>query len=285
MKTPKFNADKIYTLQPEDLIGQFILVEGEQGVGKTAELTAFARVIYKKLNKKLMRDTIAYTEMLNSTGDYNLKLAKHCIFSNFDILLDAKKNVHTHFIDMSKLGLPNLDFKVQYFPRGSIILIQEAALLAYCRDYKTLNRYLINLLRYFRHFKLTVIFDCQTIEDLDKAIRKLIVWDFYIDYRICHKKWFCKPVYIWHFYRIRNQLNNRIAKLSQMGVKINIPIVQECVFKCKGYIHDFYDSFEAVPYFLKGLVQYEFLPHPKKSLDRKSVEEYCKAHPLVNMGD
>lgn len=275
-------SNKPCELKPVDLVHQFILVEGEQGVGKTAELVAFCRAMFKKLNKELMKETTEYTNMLNKKYGYNLKLSKHCFFSNFDITLDSLRNIHTHYIDMARLGLPNMDFNVQYFPRGSVIVIQEASLLAYCRDFKTMNKYLISLIRYFRHWKLTVIFDCQTIEDMDKALRKLVVWDYYIDYRVRHRFLFFRPKYIWHFYRIRNQLANRLASLTRLGIPLNIPIVQECIFKYRGEIHDYYDSFEAAPYYLKDIKQYEFLKHPSKNLDRKSVDAYVSAHPLVN---
>ena len=68
-----------------------------------------------------------------------LDVSDRLYFSNIKILLNKKKRLYTHYVDVQRLGLPNPDFCVQYLPRGSVVYIQEADVLLFCRDMLLLN--------------------------------------------------------------------------------------------------------------------------------------------------
>ena len=136
------------------------VVRGPQGVGKTSFCTALLCADYKKWAKYRTSQGKWLADIYYKSNKVRLDISDRLYFSNIKILLNKKKNLTTHYVDVQRLGLPNGDFEVQYLPRGSVVYIQEADVLLFCRDFATLNTYLINLLKYVRHNLLTVIFDC-----------------------------------------------------------------------------------------------------------------------------
>lgn len=270
------------TLRKEPLPSGVFVIRGEQGVGKTSFASALLSMDYKRHRKYRAEQARELASKYYLDSGVRLDVSKHNYFSNIDILLDKRRNIHTHYIDVQRLGLPNPDFAVQYLPRGSVVFIQEADILLFCRDYMTMNSYLINLLKYVRHNLITVIFDCQTDGALDKAVRRLTVGIYHIE--CTYKKrffLFWKPQ-SWKFLYIQNQLNEVLKDLAQVGVQCNISVVSRGKLRFFGNIFERYNSYSGVPYFLNGIdkIGYEYIPHPKSDLSLKGVKAFCDLHPL-----
>ena len=139
-------------------------------------------------------------------------------FSNNKIILDKRRGIETWEVDLPRLGLPNDDFEVQYLPRGSAVFIQEADILAFCRDWETLNNYLVNLIKFVRHNLITLFFDMQVGGALDKALRRLLVGMYYVVKSGVSRFFIFWKRQKWKFLYIRNQLNND-GDLSVEGIK------------------------------------------------------------------
>lgn len=198
-------------------------------------------------------------------------------------MLNKRRKLYTHYVDVQRLGLPNPDFKVQYLPRGSVVYIQEADVLMFCRDYQSLNEYLINLLKYVRHNLLTIIFDCQVDSALDKAVRRLTVGIYHIEESYDGRLLLFWKVRKWKFIYVHNQLNDVVKELASVGVKINVSVVERGRYRTFGNIFERYNSFSGVPYFLHGIekVGYEYLPFSKETYKIADINAFVAAHPLI----
>jgi len=258
------------------------VVRGPQGVGKTSFCTALLSADYKKWRKWRTAQGQALADSYFRDNKIKLRVSDRLYFSNIKILLDKRRQLYTHYIDVQRLGLPNPDFKVQYLPRGSVVYIQEADLLLFCRDYKTLNAYLINLLKFVRHNLLTVIFDCQVDSAIDIAVRRLTVGVYHIESSYDGRFFLFWKVRRWKFIYIQNQLNDVVKELATIGVKIKLSVVERGRFRCFGNVFERYNSFSGVPYFLYGIEKegYTYMPYPKETFKTDDIEAFYNAHPL-----
>lgn len=259
------------------------VVRGPQGVGKTSFCAAVLAEDYKRWSTWRTSEGQKLADDYYRDNRIRLKISDRLYFSNIKILLNKKKRLYTHYVDVQRLGLPNPDFKVQYLPRGSVVYIQEADVLMFCRDYQTLNEYLINLLKYVRHNLLTVIFDCQVDSALDKAVRRLTVGIYHIEESYDGRFFLFWKVRRWKFIYIHNQLNEVVKELATVGIKINVSVVERGKYRCFGNIFERYNSFSGVSYFLNGIekVGYEYLEYPKETFKIEDIEGFIKAHPLI----
>lgn len=266
--------------------GVFV-ARGPQGVGKTSFCAALLIADYKRHTKWRTEQGKQLARTYYKDNKIRLDISDRLYFSNIKICLDKKKNLYTHYVDVHRLGLPNPDFKVQYLPRGSVVYIQEADVLLFCRDFQELNVYLVNLLKYVRHNLLTVIFDCQVDSALDKAVRRLTVGIYHIEKSFDKRFFLFWKARRWRFIYIKNQLNEAVKDLAAIGVKIPVSVVERGRFRFIGNIFDRFNSFSGVPYFLHGIekVGYEYLEYPKESYTVDDVKKFVEAHPLVRPED
>ena len=211
-----------------------------------------------------------------------LEISDTLYFSNNKIILDKRRGIETWEVDLQRLGLPNDDFEVQYLPRGSAVFIQEADILAFCRDWESLNNYLINLIKFVRHNLITLIFDMQVGGALDKALRRLLVGMYYVVKSGVSRFLIFWKRQKWKFLYIRNQLNAVVKELSTVGVNIKIKVAEWGRFRVWGDVFDRYNSFSGEPYFLYGIekVGYVYKRHIDDNLSVEGIKGYCKAHPL-----
>lgn len=279
------NLTRNLRLQP--LPSGVFVVRGEQGAGKTSMCAAMLCADYKKWTKWRTEQGRQVAQEYYKENKIRLEISNRLYFSSIKILLDKKRKLYTHYIDVQRLGLPNPDFKVQYLPKGSVVYIQEADILLFCRDYQELNEYLINLLKYVRHNGLTIIFDCQVDSALDKAVRRLTVGVFHIESSYDGRFFFFWKVRRWKFIYIKNQLNDVIKELATVGVKIKVSVVERGRFRCFGNVFERYNSFSGVPYFLWGIdkVGYEYIEHPTESLSVNDINAFVELHPLTRPKD
>lgn len=256
---------------------------GVQGAGKTSLATALLRTDYKRWRKWRYEQGRDLARRYFNANGIRLEISEILYFSNTKILLDKRRGIYTHEIDIRRLGLPNPDYDVQYLPRGSVVFIQEADLLAYCRDWNSLSVYLRNLMKYVRHNLLTIIFDMQVGGDLDKALRNLTVGIFYVVESGIKRFWLFWRQQKWKFLYIQSQLNNVVRDLSRLGVDIKISVVEWGKFRVLGNVFDCYNSFSGEVYYLNGIenVGYEYRKHPDGDLSIEGIKRYCEAHPLV----
>ena len=262
--------------------GVFV-VRGPQGVGKTSFCTAMLCADYKKWTSYRTEQGQWLAKLYEEANKgIKLKVSDRLYFSNIKILLNKKKHLNTHYVDVQRLGLPNGDFEVQYLPRGSVIYIQEADVLLFCRDYATLNTYLINLLKYVRHNLLTIIFDCQVDSALDAAVRRLTMGLYHIERSYDTRFFLFWKIRRWKFMFINYQLNEVMKDLAEMGVKKKVSVLQKGTFRCFGNIFARYDSFSGLPYFLYGIekVGYKYLPYPPNGFTVEDINAFVLAHPL-----
>lgn len=94
------------------------------------------------------------------------KFGKRPVYANFDCAF-------TYRFDVSQLGL------VQ-FPRGSLILVDEAGICFNNRKFKTMPMHVIEFLKLHRHYGVDIAFFSQSWEDVDITIRRLATHLYYI---------------------------------------------------------------------------------------------------------
>lgn len=269
-------------LKKAPLQSGFYSICGCQGAGKTSLAVGLLRTDYRRWRKWRAAQGKALAKDYEKLNGIKLDVSDNLYFSNIPILLDRRRGIYTHFTDLQFLGLPNDLYEVQYFPRGSVVFVQEADVLAYARNWQDLSEYLRDLIKYVRHNLMTIIFDLQVGGDLDKALRNLTCGTFYILNSGIQRFLLFWKRQCWKFFYVRPQLNAFVKELSQLGVKANIPVGEWGKFHVRGNVFDCYDSFSGQSYFLKGIekVGYVYKEHAKTDLSVKSINEYCKQHPL-----
>lgn len=260
----------------------FYSICGAQGAGKTSLAVALLRTDYRYYREWRYEQAVGLAREYYRVNGIKLDISKNLYFSKHKIILDRRRGISTHEIDIERLGLPNDDYTVQYLPRGSVVFIEEADVLAYCQNWQSLSVYLRNLIKYVRHNMLTIIFDMQVGGDLAKALRNLTVGQFYIVESGIKRFLLFWKRQEWRFLYIRSQLNNVVKEFSKLGVNIKIPVVEWGRFHVWGNVFDCYNSFSGVPYYLKGIenVGYVYNKHVDGDLSIEGIERYCKAHPL-----
>lgn len=269
-------------LKQEPLPTGFYAICGKQGAGKTSLAVGLLRTDYKRWRKWRYNKANELAEAYRKINGIRLDISTSLYFSNTPILLDRRRGIYTHKIDLHELGLPNDDYEVQYLPRGSVVFIQEADILAYCRDWNNLSKYLRDLMKYVRHNLLTIIFDMQVGGSLDKALRELECGQFYVvssGIKRFFLFWKCQK---WKFLYSDPQLNSTVKELTKLGVHIKLKVAEWGKFRVMGNVFDCYNSFSGVPYFLKGIenVGYQYREHVDGDLSVSGIERYCAAHPL-----
>lgn len=269
-------------LKSAPLPSGFYSICGAQGAGKTSLATALLRTDYKYYREWRYEQALSLAREYYQKNGIKLDISKNLYFSKHKIVLDRSRRITTHEIDIERLGLPNDDYVVQYLPRGSVVFIEEADVLAYCQNWQSLSVYLRNLIKYVRHNLLTIIFDMQVGGDLAKALRNLTVGQFYVVESGIKRFMLFWKRQEWRFLYIRSQLNNVAKEFSKLGVDIKIPVVEWGKFHVWGNVFDCYNSFSGVPYFLKGIekVGYVYNDHVDGDLSIEGIARYCETHPL-----
>lgn len=257
-------------------------INGCQGVGKTSSAAAIFRLDYKYWRKWRYQQGQSLADEFYALNGIELDVSESLYFSSPSILLDSRRGIVTHGIDLKRLGLPNDEYDVQYLPRGSMVFIHEVDVLAYCRDWQKLDKYLRLLAKYCRHNLVTIIFDLQVGGDLDKALRNLVI-DRYFMLRSGVKRF----LLFWHrqrweFLCIHNQLANALKELASFDIDLGIKIVERGTLSVWGNVFDCYDSYSGVPYFLYGIEKhgYEYIDQVEGDLSVDGIKAYCEAHPL-----
>lgn len=260
----------------------FFTVCGAQGAGKTSLVTALLRTDYRKWRKWRYRQGKALADSYYKENGIKLNVSENLYFSNTPILLDRRKGIYTHALEEKALALPNDGFPVQYFPRGSVVFVQEADILAWARDWNSLNEYLRALIKYVRHNLMTIIFDLQYGGDLDKALRNITVGSYFMLESGIKRHWIFWKKQQWDFIYVRVQLNNALKELSQFGVKFKIPVIERGSFYVRGNVFDCYDSYSGQRYFLYGIdkVGYQYREHVKGGLSVNDISAFVQQHPL-----
>lgn len=271
------------TLKKEPFPSGVFTVRGPQGIGKTSFCAALLCADYKRWTKWRTEQGEELARKYYKENRKRLTISNRLYFCNIKILLDKRKKLYTHYVDVQRLGLPNPDYDVQYLPRGSVVFIQEADVLLFCRDFQTLNTYFINLMKYVRHNLLTIFFDCQVDGAIDAAIRRLTVGIYHIENSYTRRFFLFWKRRYWKFTYINNQLNELLKEVVQTGKTKKVNVVERGKFRFFGDIFKRYDSFSGQLYFLWGIEKrgYEYLPYPPSGYSIKDIQAFVEAHPLV----
>lgn len=275
MKNEKWNIKK------EPLFNKFVDVIGPQGVGKTscgATVFVLDYKYHRKTRTKLAND---YLKEINKKRVKPVPLIHtHLYFSNQDIILDKKRDIHTHLVTLKDLSIPDKQ-KLNYFPKGSIFFVAEADSEADSRDWRNLAKGLIEFAKRYRHMNYTVIVDMQLSDNLDKKLRGLLTNIWFMYHSGTKRKWLFWKKQKWWFYDLQNQLNDFVKTLANVGVNIKLDVLTKRTLEYKPEIFDRYNSFSSDVYFLDGLVEYVFKEHPKMDYSEKSIKEYVEQNPLA----
>lgn len=256
---------------------------GCQGAGKTSLATAILRTDYRYWRKWRYEQALSLAREYYAINGIRLDISETLYFSSPSILLDRRKGIKTHSIDLEQLGLPNDDYKVQYLPRGSVVFLHEVDVLAYCRDWQKLDRYLRLLAKYCRHNLITIIFDLQVGGDLDKALRNLVIDRYFVFQSGVKRFLLFWRRQTWEFVCIHNQVANALKELASFDIDFKVKIVEYGKLRVWGDVFDCYNSFSGIPYFLYGIdkVGYEYKEQEEGDLSIEGIKAYCKAHPLT----
>ena len=266
----------------------FYNICGEQGAGKPSLAVALFCTDYKRWRKYRYNLACELAQEYYEANGIELEIDLVLYFSSTKMILDSKRGIETHEIDLERLGLPNPDYEVQYLPRGSVVFIMEADILAYCHNWQKLSDYLRNLIKYVRQNYLTIIFDMQIGGALAKALRELVMGIYYVFKSGVSRFllfWQCQR---WEFLYVYNQRLQVVKEFSQYGIdiekKIKVPITEWGKFRVWGNVFNYYNSFAATPYFLKGIenVGYVYRKHSDGDLSITGINAFCEAHPLVS---
>lgn len=275
-------------------VGLFAII-GKQGAGKTSLATAMLCNDWKYHHLERFEECKFFTNCLNKDG-FNLHLPKNktIYYSPDTIILSQNPYVETWYINPEKFKLPNLKEDVQYVPRGSVVFLPEFDNLINCRNWKEMSPYLVALAKYARHWDLTIIIDFQCWLQLDASWRRLMmytlfIYDTYDDNkflwlkRLFHIKLKRRWKYIW----TDNQLNSFVNDLSAMRTdkklvkSLSRRVSRNEKYVFKGCIFERYESQSGYRYFLRGIKDYEYIPHKRVDNSPCGIEEYCQSHPLV----
>lgn len=258
-------------------------INGCQGVGKTSLATAILRLDYKYWRKWRYEQGRELASAFFEANEIKLDVSETLYFSSPSIVLDSRRGIKTWSIDLEKLGLPNDEYDVQYLPRGSVVFLHEVDVLAYCRDWQKLDRYLRLLAKYCRHNLITIIFDLQVGGDLDKALRNLVVDRYFVLSSGVKRFLLFWRRQTWKFLCIHNQNANALKELASFNVKLDDVICERGKLRVWGDVFSYYNSFSGVPYFLYGIEKhgYQYVEQEEGDLSVEGIKAYCKAHPLA----
>lgn len=290
LKAPKQKKHKLFehkvNLKKEDFSDRIITITGVQGQGKTSFVVDFIRELYKRQNKRRIKETNSFIDSLNSTIEngipcYNLSKSPqgHYIYTAkpFSFILDKKGRVVTNSIDPERLGLPNNTGGFDHIPYGSIIIVDEADQIWPNRGWRNTPKETIELLKYVRHNHITLILLCQVMSNLDLKFREFTMMHFHFYSReIKPKRWFFKEKFIWHFLVTYPQELLMVKALRDLGVESFKPTVQYWKYISKENPHKYYTSRSGLPLFLRGISDYFYEQGPiGNALDRVNVNSYC----------
>lgn len=266
----------------------FYNINGEQGAGKTSEAVALLRTDYRRWRKYRYGIACELADKYYEANGIQLEVDPCLYFSSTEIILDSKLGIKTHEIDIERLGLPNSDYEVQYLPRGSVVFIMEADILAYCHNWQQLSDHLRNFVKYVRQNDITLIFDMQVGGALAKSLRDLVMGTFYIFKSGVKRFLLFWKFQKWQFLYVHNQRLEVVKEFAKYGIDIlkliKVPVFEWGKFWVWGHVFDYYNSFAARPYFLHGIdkVGYVYRAHHEGDLSVEGIKAFCMAHPLVN---
>lgn len=245
--------------------------------------TAILRLDYKFWRKWRYEQGRELARSFFDASGIKLDVSETLYFSSPSIVLDSRRYIKTWSIDLEKLGLPNDEYDVQYLPRGSVVFLHEVDVLAYCRDWQKLDRYLRLLAKYCRHNLITIIFDLQVGGDLDKALRNLVVDRYFVLSSGVKRFLLFWRRQTWKFLCIHNQNANALKELVSFNVKLDDVICERGKLRVWGDVFSYYNSFSGVPYFLYGIEKhgYQYVEQEEGDLSVEGIKAYCKAHPLA----
>lgn len=270
-----------WNIRKEPLFNKFVDIVGPQGVGKTSCASTVFLLDYKFHRKKRTQIANEFISMINKNREHKIPLINtHLYFSNVDILLDKKRDIHTHLVHLEDLSIPD-KIKLNYFPKGSIFFIQEADSEADSRDWRKLARGLIEFAKRFRHMNYTVICDMQLKGNFDKKLRDLFTNIYFVYTSGTKRKFIFWKKQQWLFYDLQNQLNDFVKELASIGVNIKLDVICRRKLVFTPEVFNRYDSFSSSPYFLKDLVEYKFREHTKMDYSEKAVNDFVNKNPLA----
>ncbi len=271
--------------------GSIIVFNGKQRVGKTSLMTAMICDNFKRYNKLRFKNACAELLQIGRAKGVNLTCDSVMYFSNYDILLDAKRGIHTHAIDKWDLAVPN-DKVIQYYPPYSVIAFMELDKHFNNRAWnmrgaddesKSLVSYVSKFVYMFfatlGQHHLTLLIDYQIFEKLDSALRSLVTDCIYVlGKRDIKRGLFRREKNIYSFVWTYPQNISFFEKVSALGITPRAgDVYKRCRYRFKGNIHTRYDSFSCNPLYYDGLNQYEYKRHPSIDWrDDESLKEYCK---------
>lgn len=287
--------------------GKIFVVEGEQGAGKTAWMVSLLRLDYKYHNRERLKIAQKFIDEQNriyqaenktlpkDKQNVILELPPHLYFSSINIALYGKLNPnydpknkedrkrHTHWINVQRLGLPNPEYVVQYFPYGSVVVIPEADLQLHCHDWQDISVYLRTLFKYVRKNALTIIFDLQVGSELGKQLRELATDLITVEGNLyTGPKFFGLIKAKTTFYGIHSKPQS-IHSAREIGdEKRALSYSNKIRLRVRDNPWLAFDTIGERAYFLQGLekVGYQTIGHPKQSLAPADIKQYCEMNPL-----
>lgn len=270
--------------------GRVIIVDGEQGAGKTSLVTAMLRLDFA--HHKDDRLNIARAHYRHKGLDLlklpdTSALKSHLYYSNVEIALKgtlatAKPENKTHNVTADDICLPDGTHPAMYFPWGSIIFIQEGSDKWHSHDWQKLAKTIRPWLKYLRQANLTLIIDTHNDSDIAKQLRDLFTDEYYVDNHLVKPARFfglIKSKITWYFNYSTPQ---KMHSAERRGENIKA-YSQNVSFRTKDGVFEAYDSYSGEILFLRGIYNYGFATrtHPKVGYSASEIENYCVTNGII----
>lgn len=277
------------------MIGEVILISGPIGVGKTALDCKFQIQSYKN-TKKINRMVEGLYKYLNENGYPNLTMPGVFVYSDYETILDHKKDIRSWCFDSTKMGLTPLMKGVTKFCIGADIHNDETQNTFSNRNWQNLGSSVPKQVSLIRHGMMGLTMVSQVEDNIDKKLRSFVhrvifvqkminiripftdvvlcsfwkTWEYSGSMKSAYEKRVCPPTFLHRLW---------IYLFGNAEEKMLLDIKRKTYFYF-GNIFKRYNSFSGMPYFLDGVKKFDFKEHPSAKLTRRNIRKICGEHPI-----
>lgn len=193
-----------------------------------------------------------------------------CVYSNVHLSIPG-----VVYIDNDCIG--------RYDLSNGLLLIDEAALFANCRDYRSFDRFKLEFFNLHGHYKTDIIFFTQYWDSIDKNIRVLTERVFYVYKPKIFGRWITRycPIPYDIIIPKRGDGGDKVGDIIQGYCQANLFVRLFAPIVFRSHFYKYFDSWEA-PTLPKLPEQYKpYLAPPEPSFKYSIVINKNKRFPVT----